>query len=277
MLKANFHTHTTLCDGHDTPNEVAAMAVQLGMTQLGFSGHMDVDIHMDWPVYLQTINELKRKYAGQLDILCGVELDRHMQPDAAPGAEYAIASTHFVRCKDGQLACVDWDEERSRKLCETEFGGDWYKLCAEYFAQEAQVVDVLGEHVPRLVIGHFDLVSKFNDRMHAFDETDARYVGPALEAMHYLAVEKDVAFEINTGAYVRGLKSELYPRQELLCELARMGGRIFINADAHHKEYLMGGFAKAYARAKKAGFTQVYYYAHSAYGEVEERAFALDE
>ena len=43
-LKANYHTHTTFCDGADTPEEVVKEALRLGMTHLGFSGHMDADI-----------------------------------------------------------------------------------------------------------------------------------------------------------------------------------------------------------------------------------------
>ena len=74
MLKANFHTHTTLCDGADSPEAMAEAALALGFEQLGFSGHMDPDIHMDWPAYRGRIAALREQYRGRLDILCGAEL-----------------------------------------------------------------------------------------------------------------------------------------------------------------------------------------------------------
>ena len=39
MIKANFHTHTTYCDGKNTPEEMVQAAIALGMTAIGFSGH----------------------------------------------------------------------------------------------------------------------------------------------------------------------------------------------------------------------------------------------
>ena len=57
MLLANYHTHTTLCDGSDTPEAVAAEANRLGIKHLGFSGHMDPDIHMVWPDYVKAYED----------------------------------------------------------------------------------------------------------------------------------------------------------------------------------------------------------------------------
>ena len=103
MLKANFHTHTTFCDGSDSPEAVAKYAFTGGMSHLGFSGHMDADIHMDWPSYVKEIRRLKDLYVGRMDILLGVELDTLYDPgsicgeDGLPEAEYIIGSTHFLQ------------------------------------------------------------------------------------------------------------------------------------------------------------------------------------
>ena len=47
MLRANYHTHTVMCDGSNTAEEMVQQAISLGFEHLGFSGHMDPDIHMD--------------------------------------------------------------------------------------------------------------------------------------------------------------------------------------------------------------------------------------
>lgn len=41
MLYADFHTHTTFCDGKSTPREMVEAAYRMGMTDLGVSGHAD--------------------------------------------------------------------------------------------------------------------------------------------------------------------------------------------------------------------------------------------
>ena len=71
-LLANFHTHTTFCDGKNTAEEMVRQAISLGFSQLGFSGHMDPDIHMDIQAYFNEIRRLADIYSDKIEILCGV-------------------------------------------------------------------------------------------------------------------------------------------------------------------------------------------------------------
>ena len=271
MLKANYHTHTVLCDGTNTAEEMVRQALDLGFEHLGFSGHMDPDIHMDWPVYVAEIDRMKAEYGDRLDILMGVELDNACDPACCPGAEYVIGSTHFLPVESEVPMSVDNSPEMLETLRREFYGGDWYALVRSYFDFEAQVHD----RTNCTFVGHFDLVSRFNDQMRAFDETDPRYLTPALEAMEHL-VGQGVPFEINCGAYNRGRKAKLYPRRELLRALHGFGGEILINSDAHQRELLDGGFDVAVGTAIDCGFTHVNILAHDATGAVGMRQLALD-
>ncbi len=272
MLRANYHTHTTFCDGANPAEEMVARALELGFLHLGFSGHMDEEIHMDWPAYVAEITRLKQAYAGQLDVICGVELDTLYDPACCPDAEYRIGSTHYLNVTpDGYSRAIDFSADTSQRLCDDFFGSDWYAYCRSYYELEAQVV----ERTSCTFVGHFDLITRFNDQMKAFDETDARYLNPALETMEYL-VSLDVPFEINCGAHNRGRKEELYPRRSLLKALHDFGGQILINSDAHEAAYLNGSFDIAVQRALACGFTHVNVLAHNAYGSLEMRQVALD-
>lgn len=271
MLRANYHTHTSFCDGDNAAEEMVRRALDLGFYHLGFSGHMDPDIHMDWPAYVAEINRLKDAYADRLDILMGVELDNLYDPSSCPGAEYVIGSTHFLPVQTPTPMSVDNTAQMLEDLCRDYYGGDWYRLCRSYYDLEAQVYD----RTHCTFVGHFDLVTRFNDQMHAFDETDRRYLGPALEAMEYL-VGEGVPFEVNCGAINRGRKAEPYPRQELLQALHDLGGQILINSDAHQAERLDGGFDVAVARAIRAGFTHTNILVHDPAGQVAFRQLALD-
>lgn len=270
VLRANYHTHTTLCDGKNTPAEMAEAAWRLGFEQLGFSGHMDPSYHMDFPAYLAEVARLRAEYAGRMDILAGVELDQRWSAESVDGAEYIIGSTHFLTGADGENAAIDWSFDRSEKLCREVYGGDWYRMCAAYFEEEAQVYDRTGCHI----VGHFDLITRFNHEHPAFDEADRRYLKPALAAMEYLA-GIGCLFEINCGAYNRGRRRDVYPSLPLLKALNSFGASVVIGSDAHEAALLNGGFDEAMHRALACGFTTVCLLAHDEDGQVVCRRVPL--
>ena len=150
------------------------------------------------------------------------------------------------------------------KLCE--------KKCetVAYYDLEAQVV----ARTKCTFIGHFDLVTRFNEEAPRFDEEDPRYLGPAKEAMRALA-EYRLPFEINTGALNRGRRSVPYPAPPLLRYLHELGGEIIINSDAHQKEKLDGAFSEAIRCAIRCGFTHTNILARDG-GKPVFRQIALD-
>ena len=270
-IRANFHTHTNLCDGRDTPEEMASFAKSLGFTALGFSGHMDQDIHMDFAEYKKEIKRMEKLYEGEMEVLCGVELDTLYDASLAEGADYYIGSTHFLEIPEPSLAAVDLSPEILRKACEEFFSGDYYALCRSYYDLEAKVY----EKTHCTFVGHFDLVTRFNDEMHFVDEEDPRYYKPAMEVMEYL-VSLGLPFEINAGAVNRGRKKEFYPGKRLLCHLKNLGGEILISSDAHQKELLNGGFEEAVETALACGFTHVLFPTKES-GRLMMRHVALEE
>ena len=38
--KQNLHTHSSYCDGKDTPEELVLYAISAGFSSIGFSGHI---------------------------------------------------------------------------------------------------------------------------------------------------------------------------------------------------------------------------------------------
>lgn len=278
MIKSNYHTHTLFCDGVNTPREMAEQALALGFEQLGFSGHMDLDITMNLAAYDQEIRHLQKEYRGRLDILRGVELDTLFVPRSEEEErlikemEYRIGATHFIPSPSGGVpGCVDDTAEKIIRFCKEEFGGDWYSLAKAYYRTEAEVF----EKTDCTFIGHFDLVTRFNDREHFLDESDPRYTMPALEVMEYL-VSLGIPFEINCGAVNRGRKAELYPNRFLLRNLRKMGGEIIINSDAHQKELLNGGFGSAVRTALDCGFTHTNILLHNPGGKIALQEVPLD-
>ena len=267
-LLTNYHTHTTYCDGNSTPDEIVREAVSLGMTEIGFSGHSYTSIDESYCMsregtrrYFDEINELKGKYAGQIRILCGLERDYFADPDDYEW-DFIIGSCHYIK-KDGEYFPVDETEEILRSACERLYAGDMYALISDYYAEEADVYEKTGCDI----VGHFDLITKFNEDGSLFDESDQRYVSAYMNALERLTgnsipsnisageieEKKTPLFEINTGAISRGYRSAPYPAASILNELAASGVSVILSSDSHDKSTLLYGFDEAEKVAEKAG------------------------
>jgi histidinol-phosphatase (PHP family) len=243
MLKANFHTHTSFCDGSSTPEEMVQEAIRLGFLYLGFSSHIDIDPVIDIPAYLNEIRRLQEKYKDQIQVLCGGELD-NMYADRNPkGFDYLIGSVHHMLA-DGKVLAVDWKEDDIHELLRVY--GDGYTLSRKYFEI---IAETYGKGKCDF-IGHFDLITRHNDRFHFIDEEDERYLKPAFEVLEYLAGE-ELPIEINTGKSHIG---RIYPSEIFLKKWKELKGEILINSDAHNRAELMNGFDAGIKIAIRCGF-----------------------
>ena len=252
--KMNFHTHTTYCDGKESAESMILVALDKGFTRLGFSGHSytayDESYCMpkaDVPKYMAEVRALAEKYQDRIEILCGVEQDFGSKYPV-DAFDYAIGSVHCVE-KDGEYYCVDDTAEVLAQGIREGFGGDVYALVKTFFSHEAEVID--RTHAD--FVGHFDLVTKFNEGNRFFDPMDRRVKNAALEAMEAL-LEKDVPFEINTGAMYKKLRTEPYPSVYLLKELFRRKGSIMLSSDSHDGASIGYAFPEMAQLVKDIGF-----------------------
>ena len=254
MTRGGFHVHTTFCDGQASPEEMVLAALERGLPAIGFSGHSRTGFDESWCMtraatraYRREIARLKKQYAGRIDVFCGVEQD--LLSDApTDGCDYVIGSVHYLRV-GGEYFPVDESAAHQRDAAARLFGGDPYGFAEEYFRH----VERLPEATGCGVIGHFDVVAKFNEGGALFDETHPRYVAAWRCAADKL-LQSGALFEINTGAIARGWRSVPYPAPPILEYLIAHGARFLLGSDAHRPDGLCHGFAEwgAWARARGA-------------------------
>lgn len=245
----DLHTHTNYCDGAASPEEMAAAALEKGLSCLGFSGHSHTRFDESYcmspegtEAYRRRIEDLKKEYAGKMRILCGVEQDFWSEASTL-GYDFVIGSVHYLRLGD-EYRPVDESPEISGETVARYFGGDWYAMAEAYFDTVSRVVEKTGCDI----IGHFDLVSKFNEKHPAFDEGHPRYTAAWQKALDAL-LPAGRPFEINTGAVSRGWRNQAYPRREMIGYILDRGGRLILSSDSHRPDTLCYGFAaceKAY-------------------------------
>ena len=134
---------------------------------------------------------------------------------------------------------VDYKPEYLTDACERFFNGDFYALCEYYFEEEAQVIERTGADI----IGHFDLISKLNEKEHFFDEDNERYIAAWKKAADIL-LKTGKVFEINTGAISRGYRTEPYPSISMIEYLKERGAKFILSSDSHSVDTIAYDFEK---------------------------------
>lgn len=246
-MKTNYHTHTTWCDGKDSPEAVILYAIAKGFGEIGFSSHSSYPDDSactvpaaKLPGYFAEIRALADRHQGRIGVLCGVEADyipgstdpdRSRYADFAP--DYIIGSIHYVIAPDGGRVPVDHSPPLLMEGICRHFGGDAEAYVRAYFAQEREMLARFAFDM----VGHPDLVRKFNAKHPYFDEGAAWYRDElALTADAIAASGRFV--EVNTGAISRGWMDDVYPSREFRDMLRSRGVRFVLSSDSHAADTL---------------------------------------
>ncbi len=257
MILSDFHVHTCYCDGKNSPEDVVIEAISRGMKKLGFSGHsytwFDEEPCMSkdgTEEYKREIRRLKRKYESQIEILCGTEQDYYSDMPV-DDYDFVIGSVHYVKCGD-EYVHVDHKPEMLTDAIDKYFDGDTYALAEAYYDSVSDVVS--RTHAD--IIGHFDLLTKFNEQVRIFDEDNERYIAASNNALDLL-LKTGKPFEINTGAVSRGYRTSPYPSERILKYIAKHNGTVILSSDSHDKNNLMYAFDECEELARKLGLKVV--------------------
>ena len=245
MILADRHMHTNFCDGKADPEEYVLSALEKGLRCIGFSVHSHVPFDLECCIALERIDEYKAcirgladKYKNKIKILCGVEQDYYSET-STEGYDYVIGSYHYFRTPDGEYPPLDLTVERLDDICNKYFGGDYISLCEDYYKKVADIPN----RIKCDIIGHIDLITKFNEKSPRIDTKNPRYISAYTECIKKL-VPYGIPFEINTGAITRGYRTLPYPSTDILRTIASHGGRLTLSGDAHSPKDIAFGFEK---------------------------------
>ena len=255
-ILSTLHNHCTMCDGRSTPDEMLSAAAAAGFTDLGMSCHGYAPFDPAYSIpgeeeYLSAMAGLRAGWSGRLRLYAGIEEDL-FAPSAMPERyDYRIGDVHYARDRStGDLVPVDGSVEELLRVIRHLFHGNSMDMVRDYYANMVAAA----ERRP-LVLGHFDLITKYNERARFFDEESDEYREIASQALE-ACLAGGAVFEINSGAAVKGLRSVPYPAPFLLRRLRELGGRITLSADCHFAPLLTAGLDLSARCAREAGFDE---------------------
>ena len=222
-IRTNLHTHTARCrHASDTEEEYVLRAIDAGLEVFGFSDHFPLaaengkESSYRVPVgevaeYVGTVNELKKKYAGQIEIHVGFEMEYYpsrfeemLENAKKYGAEYLICGPHFIESEYIGGVYVNWKTSEDQIL----------------LAYTDRVLSAIRSGV-FTYIAHPDLINYHGDE--ALFQECARKIG-------ICAKENNVPLEINFLG-IRDNRS--YPNERFWQAFSGMDVPVVFGFDAH--------------------------------------------
>ena len=250
-LPADYHMHTHLCrHAVGTATELAAQAVRLGFTEIGFSEHNPMPrddwddwhpLQQDFDAYLAQVEQARRdhpslniKLALEMDYIPGQE-DWIRQLAARAPWDYLIGAVHYVS--------ETWDLDNPKKISEWKHRDPW-DVWSMYFERLTSAA----------ASGFFDIIAHA-DLCKKFCFYPQRDCTPLFSRLLETMRQQGLALELNTAGLRKDCK-EIYPNPQIVRLAFQLGIPITFASDAHAPGEVGANFAEAVALARGAGYTQ---------------------
>ena len=250
----SYHIHSNFSDGKNAPEEIVLAAIEKGFVSIGFSdhGYTNYDLRYcmkDQTGYINEIKNLKEKYKNQIQIYLGVEEDA-FHPLNRNDFDYIIGSCHYGFCNNNYYP-IDSNYDYFKKCLEA-FGNDHLAFAESYYSNFCEYIT---NRKPD-IIGHFDLITKFDELDESLFLQNQKYTEIA-EKYILKAIQSSCIFEINTGAIARGLRTTVYPFENLLHILRKENAPIILSSDSHSIDTLDFRFYETKKYLKDIGFYKI--------------------
>lgn len=264
---SNYHGHSNYCDGHGNLEEYVKQAIKLGIKTLGISSHAPLPFETKWsmpveklPDYMADMLSLKQKYAGEIELYTGLEVDYipdvmspHHPSVQALALDYTVGSVHYVDAfPDGVPFEADGSREVFINAIHQMFDGDERKLVSRYF----ELVQHMLRDAQPTILGHLDKIKIHNSKGKVFDEGADWYRKLVQETLDVAATSGTI-LEVNTRGIYKKKCSETYPSPWILKQAYERGISITLNSDAHHIREITGAFEQAAHTIKACGYRHI--------------------
>lgn len=254
---------------------VVVRAIEAGFTHYGLSEHApryrtedlfpgEEDLGPQglittFNAYTQQARALRERFGDRIDLLVGFETERLPPGDWAARMlllreqvrpDYIVGSVHDV-----QSRVIDFSAEQTRTIA-GEFGGT-EALQTQYFDAVIDLVQTLRPEV----VGHIDLIRKFDGPQPTFSPRVWRRIEAALEVVRATGGVLDV----NCATHRRGL-GPVYPLPEILARACQLDIPVTLGDDSHGAHDVGVGLDASVRAIANAGYREVAYFARGASG-----------
>lgn len=252
---SDYHIHSRFSsDSDESPEEIIRTAIALGLKEICFTDHMDLDYPeqdgkgnplfvFDTEEYFDTLLPLKEKYRNRLTIRLGIELglmpelsERNEAVARSCPFDFIIGSTHLVDGQDPYYPRF-WEGRKTEEVIR------------HYFETTHENIKAYADYD---VYGHLDYITRYvPDKAYRYD---CHRFMEVIDAILKDIIHSGHGIELNTSPFGKGL-SDPNPCREILLRYRELGGEIItLGSDAHEARNIGGGFDRARDILTDCGF-----------------------
>lgn len=238
---SDYHVHSGFSfDSDETLDNIITKAISLGMKQVAITDHQD----FNWPVpgespsipvadYFSAIDSAREKYAGQIQILKGIELGlmkgtktQCQNLIASNAFDFVIGSCHIVDDMDPYYSEF-WKDRNDR---------DAFELYFKSLLEGLQMFDSID------TLGHMDYIVRYSPNKDT-NYSAADYTDVIDEILNFI-INKNIKLEINTANLAKGFTFP-NPHTDIIKRYKELGGEyVTVGSDAHKACDIGYGFDK---------------------------------
>ncbi len=244
---ADYHMHSYYSDDSKCPMEdLVKHAISLGFNEVSFTEHVDYGIktvdNCNYEKYFNELEEMQLKYKDQIIIKAGIEfgvqthtIEQFNDDFKKYAFDFVILSNHQVDNKEF------WNNCFQKGKTQEEFQRAYYKA----------ILDVVNSYKNYSVLGHLDMIRRYDNCGDFPDEIVLEYVEPILKQV----IADGKGIELNTSSFKYGL-TDLMPSRKILKKYYELGGKIItLGSDTHDIKHLGDHFEDARIELQKIGFS----------------------
>ena len=258
MFLCDYHTHTRFSfDGNPaaTHDAMCRRALEVGLSEIAFTDHCDVNGEVEgyYDPYnasaaFAAMQEVKEKYKGRLNVVCGIELGNAAQ---YPQAARAVLDAHPYEFVIGSLHNL----KDVPDFCLMNYGHMSDGLIRRLFDRALDETLEMVRFEGITTLGHLTYMHRYITL--AGKKLDFKPYYDKITAVYDELIRRDIAMEINVSTLWKGLGISM-PTMELLKLYKDHGGRLItVGSDAHAPENLGKAIRKGYAILETVGFHEV--------------------
>lgn len=270
-MKRDGHTHTEFCPHgtHDDVEEMILKAIELDFDEYSIVEHAPLSSDFmkntagdkeavatasmamsDLPYYLKKMNQMKKKYASDLLIHIGFEVDyligyedftRDFLNEYGPETDDGVLSLHFLEGQGG-FRSIDFSAEDYNEGIVQFYGGFEQAQLAYLEGVKRSVEADLGSFKPWR-IGHISLCQKFQQFFGANGNDFSEEVIAEFQAVLTLVKKRDYELDFNTAGLFKPLCGETYPPKEIVTLAKELQIPFVYGSDSHGVQDVGRGYS----------------------------------
>ena len=264
MNLTNYHSHCSFCDGRAPFEEFVKEAITQGFYSYGVSSHAPLPFPTQWTMeweqmeaYLDEFNNLRQKYADEIELYVGLEID-YLNEESNPSVarftelplDYRIGSVHLLYDAAGEVVDIDCSPAVFKERVDRHFNGDVLRVVRMYFDRLFRMVELGGFDI----LGHADKMH-YNASCYHPGLLDEPWYEALMKDYFSLVASRGYLVEINTKAY--DSLGTFYPNSRYWELMKEYQIKVLVNSDAHYPERINAGRMEALRLLQAKGFATV--------------------